>query len=76
MLIDNFEQQLESRALNAQNAPKSAQNQINSLSASRNELMKIFRGFRIFKYALWQKTKTQKCWRSTKGFLNQKNTHL
>ena len=25
--------------------------------------------------ALWQKAKTRKCWKSTEGFLNQKNTH-
>ena len=52
MLIDNFEQQFESFALSAQNGSKSAQNQINSLSTSRNELIKVFRGFRVFEYAL------------------------
>ena len=40
MLIDNFEQHFESYVLNTQNAYKSAQNQINSLSTSRNELWK------------------------------------
>ena len=52
MLIDNFEQHFESCVLNSQNAHKSAQNQINE-----HELMKIFCGFRVFEYALWQKTK-------------------
>ena len=52
MLIDNFEQHFESCVLNTQNALKSARNQINSLSTSRNELMKISRGFRVFEYAL------------------------
>ena len=72
MLIDNLEQQFQSCALNAQNSPKSAQNQINSLSTSKDNLMKIFRGFRGFEYALWQKSKTRKGWKSTESFLNQK----
>ena len=55
MLIDNFEQHFESCVLITQDAQMSAQNQINSLSTSRNEPMKIFRGFWIFEYALWQK---------------------
>ena len=48
MLLDDFDQQLESFVLNAQNAQKSAQNQITSLNISKNELLKIFRGFRVF----------------------------
>ena len=52
MLIDNLEQHFDSCALNAQNAWKSAGNQINSLNTSKNELVKIFRGFRVFEYAL------------------------
>ena len=48
MLIDNLEQHFESCALNAQNAKKSAGNQIYSLNTSKNELIKIFRGFRVF----------------------------
>ena len=32
----------------------------------------IVSGFRVFKYALWQKTKTQKRQKSTESFLNQK----
>ena len=32
----------------------------------------IFRGFRVFEYALWQKTKTGKRRKSTESFLNQK----
>ena len=32
----------------------------------------IFCGFHVFEYALWQKTKTQKCWKSTESFLNKK----
>ena len=48
MLIDNFEQHFVNCVLNVQNALKSAQNQINSLSTSKNELIKIFHGFRDF----------------------------
>ena len=58
MLIDNFEQHIVYCVLNLQNAQMSAQNQINSLNTSKNEPMKIFRDFRVFEYALWQKTKT------------------
>ena len=72
MLIDNFEQHFESCLLNAKNAWESGRNQVNSLNTSKNELMKIFRGFRVFEYALWQKTKTRKCRKSTESFLNQK----
>ena len=32
----------------------------------------IFRGIRVFEYALWQKMKTKKRRKSTKNFLNQK----
>ena len=32
---------------------------------------KTFLEFRVFEYALWQKTKTRKCWKSTEDFLNQ-----
>ena len=38
MLIDKLEWHFESSALNAQNAWKSAPNQINSLNTSKNEL--------------------------------------
>ena len=53
MLIDNFEQHFESSDLNAQNAQKSARNQLYSFNTSKNEFMKIFRGFRVLEYALW-----------------------
>ena len=46
--------------------------QINSLNTSKIELIEIFRGFWVFEYALWQKTKTRKCRKSTESFLNQK----
>ena len=72
MLINNFEQNLECFVLNTQNAKESARNYINRLNTSKNELLKIFRGFRVFEYALWQKTKTRKCRKSTESFLNQK----
>ena len=72
MFIDNFEQHFKNCVLNAQNAQKSAGNQINSLNTSKNELMKIFCGFRVFQYALWQKNKTQKCQISTESLLNKK----
>ena len=52
MLIDNLEQHFESCALNAQNAKKSAGNETYSPDNSKNELIKIFRGFRVFEYAL------------------------
>ena len=38
----------------------------------KNELMEIFRGFRVFEYALWQKTKTRKYRKLTESFLNKK----
>ena len=72
MLLDNFEQHLESFILNARNAQKSAQNKITSLNTSKNELLKIFRGFWVFKYDLWKKTKTRKRRKSTENFLNLK----
>ena len=53
MLIDNFEQHFVNCVLNVQNTQKSAQKQINSLNTSKNELMEISRGFRVFEYALW-----------------------
>ena len=53
MFSDNFEQNFESCVLNAQIARKNARNQINSLNTSKNELMKFFRGSRVFEYALW-----------------------
>ena len=43
MLIDNFEQHFERCVVNAQNLFKSARNHINSLSSSKNVLMKFFR---------------------------------
>ena len=46
--------------------------QINRLNIAKNELLKIFGGFQIFKHALWQKMKTWKCQESTESFLNQK----
>ena len=69
MLLDNVEQQLMSYAVNTQNVKKSARNQINSLNTSKNELLKIFRDF---EYALWQKTKTCKCRKSTESLPNKK----
>ena len=73
MLIDNFEQDSGSYILLiAQNAQKSAQNQIASLNTSKNELLKIFLGFRVFEYVLWPKMKTRKCRKSTESFLSQK----
>ena len=39
---------------------------------SKSSKYKIFRGFRVFEYALWQKTKTLECRKSTESFLNQK----
>ena len=53
MLIDNFEQHFESCVLKAQNALKIARNWINSFNTTKNDLMKIFHGFRGFEYALW-----------------------
>ena len=76
MFIDHFEQHFESCIMNAQNACKNAQNQINSLNTSKNELLKIFHSFRVFEYALWQKPKTRKCQKSTESFLNKKQSLL
>ena len=72
MPLDNFEQHVESFVLDTQNDYKSAQDQINRLNIAKNELLKIFGGFQIFKHALWQKMKTRKCQESTESFLNQK----
>ena len=38
--------------------------------------MKIFRGFRVFEFALWQETETWKCRESTESFLNEKKNLL
>ena len=46
--------------------------QIRLIVFSKNELTEIFCGFQVFEYALWQKTKTQKCCKSTESFLNKK----
>ena len=35
---------------------------------------KIFRGFHVFEYVLWQQAKTRQCRKSTERFLNQKIT--
>ena len=72
MPLDNFEQHFESFVLDTQNDYKSAQDQINRLNIAKNELLKIFGGFQIFKHALWQKMKTRKRQESTESFLNQK----
>ena len=58
MPLDNFKQHFESFVLDTQNDYKSAQDQINRLNIAKNELLKIFGGFQIFKHALWQKMKT------------------
>ena len=41
---------------------------------SKSSKNKIFRGFGVFKYVVWQKTKTRNCRKSTENFLNQKGT--
>ena len=41
---------------------------------SKSSKNKIFRGFRVFQCALWQKTKTWKCRKSTESFLIPKST--
>ena len=76
MLIDNFEQHFESCVLITQNANKRTRNHINCLNTFKNELMKIFRDFCVFEYAIWQKTKTRKCRKSTGRFLNKKDPVL
>ena len=70
--VDNFEQHFESCFLNTKNPFKRALNKISCLITPKNEVIKIFRGFRVFEYALWQETKTRKRRKSTKGVLNQK----
>ena len=39
---------------------------------SKSTKNEIFRRFRVFEYALWQKAKTRKCRKSTESFLNKK----
>ena len=58
--LDTFDLRnpFESCDLNTQNPLKRALSKVNDLNTSKNELMKIFRGFRVFEYALWQKMKT------------------
>ena len=46
-------------------------NQINSLNTLKNELMKIFRGFRVFEHALWQKNENPEMPKSTESLLNK-----
>ena len=41
-------------------------------NTSKNELVKVLRGFRDFDYALSQKTKSRKRWKSTDSFLIKK----
>ena len=53
--VDNFKQYFESCVLNTQNPLKRALNKVNGLNTLKNELIKIFSGFRVFEYALWQK---------------------
>ena len=68
--VDNFEQHFESCVLNTQNPLKRALNKVNGLNTSKNELMKIFSGFRVFEHALWQNRKTWKGQKYTESFLN------
>ena len=70
MLIDNFEQHFVNFVLKVQNVLRSAQNHINSLNTLKNELVKIFLGFWVFEYAIWQKMKIRKRGKSTESFLN------
>ena len=39
---------------------------------SESSKNKIFHGFHVFEYLLWQKTKTQKCRKSLQSFLIKK----
>ena len=68
--VENFKQYFESYVLNTQNTFKGALNKVNGLITSKNSVIKIVRGFRVFEYALWQERKTQKRRKSTKGILN------
>ena len=58
--------------MDTQNPLKRAINKVNGIDTSKNQLIKFFRGFRVFEYALWQKKKTRKYQKSTEKFLNQK----
>ena len=73
--LDNFEQHSESCVLNTQNPLRKALNKVNVLNTFKIEVMEIICGFRVLEYALWQKTKTPKCGKSTQSFLNQKSAH-
>ena len=48
-------------------------NYVNNFT-SKSSKNNIFRGFHVFKYVLWQKTKTWKCQKSTESFLNPRST--
>ena len=54
---------------------KGAQNQKNSLSTLTNELMKIFSGFRVFEYALWQKNNNLETPKINRMLSKLENTH-
>ena len=71
--VDNFEQHFEICVLNTQNPLKRGLNKVNGLNTSKSEVIKIFRGFRVFEFALRRKVKTRKCPKSTESFLNKKS---
>ena len=70
--VDNFKQHFESYVLITQNPLKIALNKINGLNTLKIQLIKIFRGFCVFEYALQQNMKTRKRRKSSKSPLNQK----
>ena len=77
MLVDNFEKKyFQSCVLDARNNYKSAQSQINSVITSKNEVMKIFRGFCVFEYALCEKVKNGKCRKLPESILDKKHQLL
>ena len=73
MLLKNFEQHFESCVMNTQNAYKSVRNQTNGFNTSENELLKIFRGFRVSNMLYRKKWEPGK---STESFPNKKHPLL
>ena len=57
--VDNFEQHFENCVQNTQNPLKRALNKVDGLNTSKNQLIKIFRGFRVFEYCSMAKNENQ-----------------
>ena len=66
--VNNFEQYFESCVLNTQNPFKGALNKVNGLITSKNQVIKIVRGFPVFEYAYGKKRKPRDAGIQQKAF--------